>query len=112
MNLIIGESTHKLCRGCCKVLNKSQHFYRGGTKSYQAYCIPCHNQRAIEFTRARRAKIPKKQRETWFDKIEPEQQEKIKQQLADGMAISKIAKLNGFSYQKIYTWSKRNRPLA
>ena len=101
----------KICRVCLKELNKEEHFYKGGYRSYQSKCKPCFNAYSVINMRKHRAKKkainPPKKRNIGFFKLPQETQDIIRNKIKDGGKIKTIAREHDITYGSLYTWHRK-----
>lgn len=99
---IIRPST-KVCKDCHCELNKEEHFYKGGSKSYQSRCKGCFNSYTAINIKERRSKQVKKVRCGFF-KLTEDTQNTIKAEIAQGKKIKAVARHHNIPYSSLYLW--------
>jgi len=92
----------KLCRKCEKVKPLESGFYRAG-KSYQRYCIPCHNARRYEY--AQNYKYEKKPK--GFSKLPEDIRKKILYDISIRLNYKEIAEKYELKYTTLLSWKRK-----
>ena len=92
----------KLCRKCNEIKPLEGGFYKAG-KSYQKYCIPCHNAKRNDYANNYKyEKIPK-----GFLKLPEDIRNKILHDISIRINFKEIAEKYGVKYNTILSWKRK-----
>lgn len=92
----------KLCRKCNEVKDLEGGFYRAG-KSYQKYCIPCHNVKRYDY--AHNYKYEK--RPKGFSKLPEDIRKKILYDISVRINYKEIAEKYNIKYTTLLSWKRK-----
>lgn len=92
----------KLCKMCNEVKDLEKDFYKAG-KSYQKYCIPCHNKKRYDYPHT--YKYEKKLK--GFGKLPEETRKNILYDISVRINYKEIAEKYGLKYLTLLSWKRK-----
>lgn len=98
------EKAKKLCRMCNTVKELDEEFYKAG-KSYQKYCIPCHNLKRYDYPH----KYSYKKKPKGFLKLDEELRKKILYDISIRICYKEIAEKYNLKYTTLLSWKRKGQ---
>ena len=94
----------KLCRMCDIVKPLEEGYYKAGSKGFQKYCRPCHNQVRKQWT----VKSSYVKKGSGFKRLPDDIQQSILKDIEDNVKYAVISRKYDINYITLMSWRKRN----